>query len=219
MGIQDNSQLELFSQPGRLGANKGNIRRALSSHFRNYEKAVISIICFLISCVIIFTLGIEKGKNIQLQDYTRLQTMPLPVQQKIKSDPEPKPIQVEPQIKTTPAEPVINTANITLQENTPAKPAIITQQAKDTSAKTLKNKSSVKRAAKERFTIQLASYQNKTIAQKEAQSLKKNGYTPLIIQKGNYSILCVGNFTDKTKAKSTLSKLKKQYHDSMIRRL
>lgn len=69
------------------------------------------------------------------------------------------------------------------------------------------------------YVIQLASYQGKSYAEKEAQKLSKKGFTPLILSKGRYNILCIGNFDSKTKAQSVLTKLKKQYRDSFIRRL
>ncbi len=69
------------------------------------------------------------------------------------------------------------------------------------------------------YTIQLASYQSKNLAQKEAGTLKKTGLAPLVISKGSYSILCVGSFNSKETARALLSQLKKKYQDSFIRRL
>jgi len=217
MGIQNDSQLELFSQSNAGNRNKSNFRNTLTGCFRNYEKIVILIICFLICCTIIFTLGVEKGKNLRPESYSKITAAPI-LQQEIKTN-------IAPDVKT---------ANIE-QETIAIKPEETIQQAKKIDAPAEKNKSLVNSAArskersftesdvknvkKGRFTVQLASYQNKTLAQKEAQNLKKNGYTPLIIPKGKYLILCVGNFTDESKAKSILSKLKKQYNDSRIRRL
>jgi cell division septation protein DedD len=71
----------------------------------------------------------------------------------------------------------------------------------------------------EGYTIQLASYQNKGSAVKEAERLKKNGLTALVVAKGNYSILCVGSFNSKETAGPLLSQLKRKYQDSFIRRL
>lgn len=69
------------------------------------------------------------------------------------------------------------------------------------------------------YTIQLASYQSKTYAEKQAGLLKKKGFTALVLLKGSYTILCVGNFANKETARPLLSELKKKYHDSFIRRL
>ncbi len=69
------------------------------------------------------------------------------------------------------------------------------------------------------YTIQVASYKTKTHAQKEAQNLTKKGMSALVLSKGPYTILCVGNFSDKVTAKSLLLELKKRYRDCFIRRL
>lgn len=69
------------------------------------------------------------------------------------------------------------------------------------------------------YVIQLATFQSKIHAQKEADILRKKGFSPVIISKGAYSVLLVGNFTNKEKAQSVLPELKKQYSDCYIRRL
>ena len=69
------------------------------------------------------------------------------------------------------------------------------------------------------FTIQLASYKTMTFAQKEAQLLKQKGFSPLILSKGDYIVLCVGNFSDKAKAQTLLVELKKRYKGCYVRRL
>jgi hypothetical protein len=69
------------------------------------------------------------------------------------------------------------------------------------------------------FTIQLASYRTKTYAQKEADELKKKGFSPIIFTKGDYIVLCVGSFNNKESAQSMLSQFKNRYQGCYIRRL
>jgi cell division septation protein DedD len=71
------------------------------------------------------------------------------------------------------------------------------------------------------YTIQLASYMNTKDAQAAAQSLRKKGFTAVILTKGKYSVLCVGRFSNKEKAQALLSEFRKNssYKDSFIRRL
>lgn len=69
------------------------------------------------------------------------------------------------------------------------------------------------------FTIQVASFQDRGAARKEAQALKKKGLTPLLSSKGKYITLCVGNFSTREMAQSMSLQLKKQYKDCFIRRL
>lgn len=76
-------------------------------------------------------------------------------------------------------------------------------------------------AKKAQYTIQLASYKTKSYAQKEAELLKKKGLAPVVLTKGNYVVVCVGNFADRVAAESLLSELKKQkrYTGCLIRRI
>lgn len=69
------------------------------------------------------------------------------------------------------------------------------------------------------FTIQVASFKTRSNAQKEAETLKKKGLSTLILTKGSYTILCVGNFPNKEAAQSLLSQLNKRYGNCQIRRL
>ncbi|MEW6074674.1 MAG: SPOR domain-containing protein [Candidatus Omnitrophota bacterium] len=69
------------------------------------------------------------------------------------------------------------------------------------------------------YTIQVATFQTKKHAERAAVSLKSRGHSPIILSRGKYSIVCVGNFHNKEKARSLLSELKKTYRDCYIRRL
>lgn len=69
------------------------------------------------------------------------------------------------------------------------------------------------------YTIQVASFSNKVNAQKEAASLKKKGFSPQVLSKGKFSIVCVGIFTRREEAETLSVKLRKQYQDCRIRRL
>ncbi|PIP20640.1 MAG: hypothetical protein COX40_03605 [Candidatus Omnitrophica bacterium CG23_combo_of_CG06-09_8_20_14_all_40_11] len=69
------------------------------------------------------------------------------------------------------------------------------------------------------YTVQVASFLNRINAQKEAAILKRKGLSPLVLSKGKFSIVCVGNFPKREEAESLLPKLKKQYQDCCIRRL
>jgi len=72
---------------------------------------------------------------------------------------------------------------------------------------------------KQGYIIQLASYKNKSFADKEAELLKKKGVSALVMPKGSFSVLYVGNLTNKEIALSLLPELKKRYRDCYIRRL
>jgi len=69
------------------------------------------------------------------------------------------------------------------------------------------------------YTIQVASFLKRVNARKEADTLKRKGLSPLVLSKGKFSIVCVGNFSKRKEAESLLPKLRKRYQDCLIRRL
>ena len=69
------------------------------------------------------------------------------------------------------------------------------------------------------YTIQLASYKKESSAKKEAEALKKKGFLPLVLNKGEYTIVCVGNFKYKNNASPLLPELRKRYQDCFVSRL
>jgi cell division protein FtsN len=176
MKKEDSPQLELFSQSeDSHGLKPPSINNSLLSRIWNYEKTILTIIGIVITSIISYSLGIEKGKSLTMaKSNFQIDIAPPPrIQQ---------PIEI-PAIK----EP-------------DSAPAIIKKEER-------------------RFIIQLASYKSKSLAQKELDLLKKKGFAPLILSKGSYSVLCVGNFSNKEGAKSMMPELKKRYNDCYIRRL
>ena len=107
-----------------------------------------------------------------------------------------------------------------LKESTPAR---IQKKARIAPAQNnLRKEESAKERKKnifEGFTIQLASYKTRKFANLEADRLKKKGFTPLVLAKGDYIVLCVGKFHSKERARAQLSKFKKRYDGCYVRRL
>ena len=73
-------------------------------------------------------------------------------------------------------------------------------------------------AKNQNYVIQLGSYKNKSAIQQEAEILRKQGLYPLVLNKGSYFVLFVGNLSSREAAQSLLPKLKKRYKDCYIRR-
>jgi hypothetical protein len=72
---------------------------------------------------------------------------------------------------------------------------------------------------KEPYIIQLASYKSRASAEREAEQLKKRGFSSMVLSRGDYSVLCVGGFVTKEKAQLIISKLKVRFRDCYVRRL
>lgn len=69
------------------------------------------------------------------------------------------------------------------------------------------------------YTIQLASFNTRSYAQKEMDKLKRKGYSALIMHKGKFIVLCVGSFPSKENAQILLAELRKSYKTCYVRRL
>lgn len=179
MEKENYSQLELFSQSKSPSDLKMRLSNHLFSFIQNYEKGILLFVCFIITVIVSFSLGVEKGKKVAQ-------------------------LSISNQIKVNETRSLIRTDKEQVQ------PAIEKQE----SIQPPKVKEYI-----ENYTIQLATYQTKTYAQKEAEVLRKKGLLPLILSKSGYTVLCVGNFSNKETAKSLLSELKVRYRDCFIRRL
>ncbi|MGD0336914.1 MAG: SPOR domain-containing protein [Candidatus Omnitrophota bacterium] len=180
------SQLELFSQEkGVTDVKRHRFSLDLFTHFHNYEKAIFLIIIFVITGIISFTLGVERGKRINLAASGGIVPNKVNIEAKVANEPVPEP-------------PV--------------------EQEKFLARKTAAI-NEVLTAGKKNYTIQLASYKTTSYAQKEADLLKKKGFSAVVMPRGKYVILCVGTFSDKETAQPLLSELKKKYEGCYIRRL
>ncbi len=202
MENRDYSQLELFTANHEGQKTRPLPPNTLFSFIRNYEKVVLVIIGLLITAVISFCFGVEKGKRLASAiNNNRLQTA---------STESPK--QTAPAAIETVAEANPNkTAAAAVVDNaqTQAKEQQKTETIKDTE----------EQAIIQNYTIQVASYKNKSVARKEAELLKRKGFSSAVLSKKGYSIVCIGTFTNRDKAKQVLTKLRKQYQDCYIRRL
>lgn len=135
------------------------------------EKIFLGAVIFIISIIISFILGVEKGKKKILSEKT---------------------------LMAKKSETKIETTKKRVKEEAPEKNISTTHKY---------------------YTVQVASYLKRKRAKIEFNFLKKQGYEPILLEKGNYLVLCVGRFESKKEAKKILSELKKKYHDCFIRGL
>jgi hypothetical protein len=186
MEKEENLQLDLFSQGAKPQIKSLPEHERFFSFIRAYEKKIILGIGIVVTGLICFSIGVEKGKRIVYLKNTQA--------------PEDK-------AAVTAA---VNTLQAKRFEPLPIV-SVNTVSAQNT-------KKAVEYGAAG-YTIQLASYKTKAFAQKEAELLKKKGFSPQVISKGNYTILCVGKFPDKQTAQSLLVQLTKRYQGCHLRRL
>lgn len=185
MDKQNSIQLELFAQSRDSAEKRNRISDSFLTYIWNYEKTILIIITMVITGIISFSLGVERGKRLSLLNNNPRFDAALEI----------RPAATKPDPKQTTQQ----------QQSYPLRPG-------NNAATTVKEYNLI-------YTIQLASYKTKESAQKEAQVLKKRGLLPLVLYKGDYAVLCVGNFSNREAARSPLSQLRKHYQDCYVRRL
>ncbi|MCM8780349.1 MAG: SPOR domain-containing protein [Candidatus Omnitrophica bacterium] len=180
------SQLELFSsrQEDKVRRTTGKV--FMFGYLFGHEKVILIIIGFIITGIISFSLGIQRGKSLM-----QFQSSPF---------------------KNSPVDTVDTTQSSSHKiPQTPQQKTI----EKETVIKPPENKQPTQQS----YTIQVATYQSKAGALKEAEALRKKGLSPIILSKGRYNVLCVGNFSNPKTAQMVLSELKKRYRDCFVRRM
>jgi len=70
---------------------------------------------------------------------------------------------------------------------------------------------------KERYHVQVASFKKENSALREIKSLENNGYQTTVMKKGDYVVIYVGGFENKSEAKSNFIDLKKKYKDCIFK--
>ncbi|MBI4436949.1 MAG: SPOR domain-containing protein [Candidatus Omnitrophica bacterium] len=68
-----------------------------------------------------------------------------------------------------------------------------------------------------KFTIQVASYQEKKVAEREVERLRKQGVEAFLITSGKSVALCIGAFETRGSADRAVAELQKRYKDCFVR--
>ena len=197
------SQFELF--PGSPGSSQetGRPRYAFANITLSLENIIISGIVIVLFMIMCFSVGVERGKRIVRQTTNAGETENKELVGTVG----------QLNVQTEQGSPVpVSTANDQniAKQKIPAEPDL---------RKIIQNPAQQVILPKNIYTIQVASYKKETHAQKEAMTLKQKGYEIFVVPKGEYSIVCVGKFSEKNDAKVFSNKLKSKYKDFIIRRL
>ncbi|MDP2904963.1 MAG: SPOR domain-containing protein [Candidatus Omnitrophota bacterium] len=187
MADENNSQLEMFSKTTAYDQQETG-RGTFFGYVRAYEKMILLILGMIVTGIVSFSFGVEKGKSIAASransrfDSAAVQPKTQPVAAGLAAN------QIAPGQKQGATAPASSKAGV---------------RPEDSGA----------------YTIQLASFNNRSNAQKELTALKKKGFSALILSRGKYVVLCVGSFSSEAKAQGLLSEFKKRYKTCYVRRL
>ncbi|MCK4518543.1 MAG: SPOR domain-containing protein [Candidatus Omnitrophica bacterium] len=195
-------QPELFSEfpKGRIKKAKAfksmpklkNITISISR-----EKLVSLVIAVILLYVIIFSLGVEKGKSMSLSVTDKASGSAAAAK-------------AEAVKKENSREVIIKRVKDRQIESKAAKD----EQKEQIAAGAIKDK---KPPAYKSYSLQLAAYAQLSRAEKEAEKLKKRGYTVFIDSNSKYHIVFVGNYRDKEKAQKLKKKLSKEYKGCYVK--
>ncbi len=205
MENENYSQLELFTGSAPVASPKNlHLSSRVLSFLGHYESVILVVIGLLITSIIAFSFGVERGKRcaVNLPQVSR----PAPV---VAAQ---IPARIVPKaITQTSRQPAVSPV---AQAFTPLEKAQTARPVRKEFSNGVKERNSLTG-----FTVQIASYASRDYAQKEALSLNKKGISAAVIAKGKYFILCAGNFSNRQAAEMLLTKLKKQYRDCMVRKM
>lgn len=158
----------------------------------SYEQIIFITIGIIMLMVLLFSLGVERGKRLIYSKVSKEETRAGIVSiEDLKKD------------STSPGPLVTETS---------------TPEPKDEEAKIIEPKEEKGITSAKLFTIQVIAYRSKRSAQDELIKLSKKGFSPFIIVGGGYYQICVGEYRDQDEAKGDLLELKKVYKDSFIRK-
>jgi len=167
----------------------------------SYEQIVFFAIAFIMLMVLIFSLGVEKGKRLLMPPES-------PVLEFVKPEIMPKPV------ITATAEKIMEESSQALE--TKKALAVLPEP------KTEKIEKSVlvdtPKPPSKPYTIQVATYWTKANAKRELEKLRRNKFDSFIISTNGKYEICVGEYINKAGAKADMEKLNKRYKDRFLRR-
>lgn len=70
-----------------------------------------------------------------------------------------------------------------------------------------------------KYSVQVATYKDKNTANKDLDSLKKQGYYAFILPKDNFYQICVGTYGTAAEAKAGCEKMRSRYKDCFVKKI
>lgn len=193
-------QFELFPGNSTVGDDARRPRLFLANLTLTVENLVVLSILGIMLAVFAYSLGVERGKHVMAAQFKdKLQARSLVAD---------APAVAAPTAVTTvqsTQQPVNNTVVSAPVQAVQQAPVAVVEQKPQTVDPNFK------------YTVQVASYADEKFARKVADDLGKKGFDTIVMQKGKYSILCVGKFNRKNEAVAMTAKLKSKYKDCLVR--
>jgi cell division septation protein DedD len=202
INFKNQSQFELFPKSSKSSPKAWKPSRLTKDLTLSLENIIVLCIIFVMVLVLFFSFGVERGKKIALLSPAQEE---MDVARVVKEDTLKQPGQTVVQVETE--ERVVFPVDVPEEITVESEPVFRPPLEKTEEQENL-------------FTIQVASFKLEKNAKREADRLKGRGHDDaFVVPKGSYSIVCVGKFIQRNDAKKLSSRLKKRYHDCLVRRL
>lgn len=191
-------QFEFFSSQSRVNPVNGKRQLILRSLNVTVDNLVITGIVSVMALLVMFSLGVERGKRLALAEKNTVQNGQNIVSLHSSSDPSgDMAAATEAQTISAPPDDGPETAL--------PYPAAVTVP--------------VTSSLDEGFTVQIATYKGERRAKEVVGQLQKLGHESFFLSKGEYVVVCVGKFNVKDEAKRLSLELKKKFKDCYVRRI
>lgn len=201
MSQTPDTQLEWFDLPAEPAARRPRQAWWVIEPLRlRADHAVLGLIMMLVSGSVVFAVGVERGKSVARIE-RRLDTM-ASVEQ-VAPAPKMPPSALE--RKSPPVAPAkMSNPPATAPKAVPGmkKPAKSVAQGPDS-----------------KFAVQVVSYSQPKLAQRELQRLQQRGEDAFLIMVKDRTVLMVGPYASRDRASAKLSSLRQHYRDCFVRTL
>lgn len=206
---KDQCQFELFPASHGQAHAWGKFPNVYKNLTLPLENIIFLSIVLIMLIVLSFSFGVERGKNL-VKNTVPVKTVVQPAQA-VQRTPAPNTVN-----GVRPINSGVNSGNLPMKTNLipnqkPVQPtpvrAVIQQPVIE------------QKIIVSPYTIQVASFAQEKYAKEEAKKLQIHGLETFVLNKGKYSIVCIGKFGAKEETKGILRRLKGTYKDLIVRRL
>ena len=205
------TQLEWFDLPRHASPRRG--ARILAQPLRmRPDHAVLGLILLLIGTSVVFAVGVERGKHFARTEPGVFEPSVSASQRQASAAGPGEALATRPPTggKGSAATSSAPTRE-DLQRPGSSAPNIVPKQPSPKPGKTIVPKS--------RFAVQVVSYRQIKLAQRELQRLQQRGETAFLVSSPGRTMLLVGPFVNKERASAKLASLKRLYQDCFVRTL
>ena len=183
------SQFELFPDSRRRrSANSSNKPYFFDGLTLSLENAVVTLILIIVSFVIFFSIGVEKGKKVAQGQFIENQALQ---EKKAVQKEENSVLSVSPEVEQKDEKKALDTTGRVSIAS--IGPRVLSEKEQ-----IFKLSQEIQKSSESIYTIQVASFKKDLNAQIEAKNLDGIGKDVFVMRKGNYSIVCIGKFVIST---------------------